>query len=404
MSIDEEGPVFEDAMWRRARSRNLEPRAKMRRIVGEAKHTPFRFTQSLLLRHTLILGATGSGKTNHAFVAIKQASRLSAFKTCLVIDVKREYRRLEKMTREEVQVLAVGDEPRVSFNPLIPPPGMEPDLWDVAFADVFLRAYGLSEPSRRILLDCLWALRQGSKASPTLRELESAVGDFRTESSKEQASRRSLESRLHIINMGAVGRSLNSELPLDFARMEGRVTVFEIGRINSLRDQRFLAELMLAQLWHYDTTRPIKGDEAPDEKLRRLIVVEEAHRYLSEERPPTQRGDRTLLELAIAEARRYGWGFIIVDQMPTLLSRYVWDNCGTIFAHRLTNLDSYEVVKSALGGKIIGRDDDMDNDPAALRLPENVALFRRYVEPNSILSGGVGIVTVPRAEDPEPVE
>ena len=138
--------------------------------------------------------------------------------------------------------------------------------------------------------------------------------------------------------------------------MEGKVTVFEIGQVDSLRDQRFLAEVMLAQLWHHDRARAFTED-GDEETLRRLIVVEEAHRYLSEERPPQQRGDRTLLELAIAEARRYGWGFIIVDQMPLLLSRYVWDNCGTVIAHRLTNLDSYEAVKSALGGDpfIIGR-------------------------------------------------
>ena len=55
------------------------------------------------------------------------------------------------------------------------------------------------------------------------------------------------------------------------------------------------------QLWHYDADRP-----DPQRSLRRLIVVEEAHRYLSEERPPQQSGDRTLLEFAIAEARRYG--------------------------------------------------------------------------------------------------
>ena len=99
-------------------------------------------------------------------------------------------------------------------------------------------------------------------------------------------------------------------------------------------------------------------------------MVEEAHRYLSEERPPQQRGDRTLLELAIAEARKYGWGFVIVDQMPTLLSRYVWENCGTVIAHRLTNLDSYEVVRSALGGGVFTTDTDVAGVPTALRLPE----------------------------------
>jgi len=50
------------------------------------------------------------------------------------------------------------------------------------------------------------------------------------------------------------------------------------------------------------------------------------------------------------EARRYGWSFVIVDQMPLLLSKYVWDNMGTIIAQRLTNLESLEVTMDAIGG------------------------------------------------------
>ncbi|MDG6920431.1 MAG: ATP-binding protein [Nitrososphaerota archaeon] len=375
MSPDD--PNFDERMARRVRLRTAGSE-KLLLVRGEARHTAFRFTDSLLLRHVLILGATGSGKTNHAFSAVQQAVA-DRPKSCLIVDVKSEYRKLDGMVREPVRPIAVGDEPRVSFNPLIPPASVEPDLWDRAFIDVFTRAYGLSEPSRRILLDCLWSLRQESRGSPTLRELESEVGRFKAGSSKEQNSQRSLESRLHIINMGPVGRSLNSEQALDFASMEDRVTVYEVGQIDSLRDQRFLAEVVLAQLWQYDKARALR-DDGDGEKLRRLIVVEEAHRYLSEERPPQQRGERTLLELAIAEARRYGWGFIIVDQMPTLLSRYVWDNCGTVIAHRLTNLQSYEAVKNALGGDPLPGENDANGDPLALRLPEDLALFRRYVE------------------------
>jgi hypothetical protein len=81
--------------------------------------------------------------------------------------------------------------------------------------------------------------------------------------------------------------------------------------------------------------------------------------------------------------------------MPLLLSRYVWDNCGTVITHRLTNLDSYEAVKSALGGDPFLNERDAKVDPLALRLPEDLALFRRYVEPDSS-AAGTGFVMVPR--------
>jgi DNA helicase HerA-like ATPase len=84
----------------------------------------------LLLRHVLILGSTGSGKTNHAFHIVQETLRDPSHqrRTCFVIDVKREYRALQDILKQEVLVLAVGDEPRLTFNPLIPPTGFRSPL------------------------------------------------------------------------------------------------------------------------------------------------------------------------------------------------------------------------------------------------------------------------------------
>jgi hypothetical protein len=198
----------------------------LQEAYAQARATKFAFTRRMLLRHTLLVGATGSGKTNHAYHIIKEAlspppcvdgvgNSGEASSSCLVIDVKKEYRKLGNILKGEVRVLALGDEPEARFNPLSPPGGVAGDLWDRAFTDVFTRAYGLSEPSRRILHDSLASLRQGTKEPPTLRELESQVAKFESGSQREQNSRRSLESRLHLVNDGPIGRSLNAEVSLD---------------------------------------------------------------------------------------------------------------------------------------------------------------------------------------------
>jgi hypothetical protein len=364
-----------------------------REIYNEAKRRQLIYEERLLLRHMAMVGATGSGKSNHSFHVIEECADL--FDSCLIIDVKREYRALSTiLSTKKVEVLAIGDEPRVEFNPLIPPSGVDVESWDRAFADVFIRAYGLSEPSRRILLDSLFDFRERHKdESPTLRNVELQVGKFEAGSPKEQNSRRSLESRLHNINTGPTGRSLNTVQGLQVESMDGKINIFEIGRVDSLKDQRFLAELLLLYMLYRDRDQ----DPADQEKLRRLIVVEEAHRYLSEERPPAQRGERTLLELAIAEARTYGWGFLIIDQMPLLLSRYVWDNMGTVIMHRLTNVQSFERVKDAIG-----------STPAhvtletwlelTLGLPEDLCVFRTYL--GDVMSGAssVGLMQIPRVK------
>jgi DNA helicase HerA-like ATPase len=372
---------------RRARHDAFKNRQLVFDLRKEAAFTKFTIDSKLLLRHILVLGSTGSGKTTHSLQIVRTATKLPESPMCLVIDVKNEYGVLSGSS-----VLSIGGQPKVRFNPLVPPGGVEAEHWDRAFADVFTRSYGLSEPSRRILLDSLFVLRHETKGHPTLRELEREVANFLSGSPKESNSKRSLESRLHIINTGPIGISLNTEDILDVGSMTGKTAVFEIGDVDSLRDQRFLAELLLIYFWQFDKCH--LGDQA--ERLRRLIVVEEAHRYLSEERPPAQRGDRTLLELAIAEARRYGWGFLIVDQMPLLLSRYVWDNMGTVIAHRLTNVDSCEVVEKAIGQRVIaGLDEQKILELALLMLPEDLAFFRKYVSDPMQGEQTVGVLSIP---------
>jgi len=348
-----------------------------------------------MLRHILILGSTGSGKTNHTFEVIKQAATANPGVSAIIIDGKKEYRRLGKLLGDRVAALSIGGEPKAKFNPLAPPNETDAQHWDRAFADVFTRAYGLSEPSRRVLLDSLFELRRETKGSPTLRELERQVAEFEAGSAKEQASRRSLESRLHIINTGPVGESLNTEEALVVEDLEGKIVIFEIGEVDSLRDQAFIAELILLYLWQHDRACVDEGEE----KLKRLVVVEEAHRYLSEERPPEKRGERTLLELALAEARRYGWGFVIVDQMPNLLSRYVWDNVGTVIVHRISNMDSYQAVKKALGQDPVSRGEIEDKRlaPLLLSLPEEFAVYRKYIGGTREEETSVGVMVIPFA-------
>ena len=68
-----------------------------------------------------------------------------------------------------------------------------------------------------------------------------------------------------------------------------------------------------------------------------LIVLEEAHAYLSRE----SAGSASAVVRRIAkEGRKYGVGMMLVSQRPAEIDTTILSQCGTLFALRLTN-DSY---------------------------------------------------------------
>jgi len=52
-------------------------------------------------------------------------------------------------------------------------------------------------------------------------------------------------------------------------------------------------------------------------------------------------------------------------------------------------MEDEKFMKSALGGDPFLGERDAKGNPLALRLPEDMALFRRYVEPDSNVAGTV---------------
>ncbi|MYK69597.1 MAG: ATP-binding protein, partial [Gammaproteobacteria bacterium] len=82
-----------------------------------------------------------------------------------------------------------------------------------------------------------------------------------------------------------------------------------------------------------------------------LIVMEEAHRYLSD------KSDGLASEMAqriVKEGRKYGVGAMIVSQRPSEVNETILSQCGTYFALRLANPDDRARVKGTLPDGIVG--------------------------------------------------
>lgn len=82
-----------------------------------------------------------------------------------------------------------------------------------------------------------------------------------------------------------------------------------------------------------------------------LLVLEEAHRYLGEGASETA---RAAVNRIAREGRKYGVGLMIVTQRPSEVPETALAQCGTIIALRLTNAADQGRVKSALPDSVAG--------------------------------------------------
>lgn len=79
-----------------------------------------------------------------------------------------------------------------------------------------------------------------------------------------------------------------------------------------------------------------------------LLVCEEAHRYIPNERVAATSAVRTILERIAKEGRKYGVSLGLITQRPSDLAEGVLSQCGTILSMRLNNDRDQAFVRAAM--------------------------------------------------------
>ena len=82
-----------------------------------------------------------------------------------------------------------------------------------------------------------------------------------------------------------------------------------------------------------------------------LVVMEEAHRYLSSRAGGTA---SEVIQRIAKEGRKYGVGAMVVSQRPSEVNETVLSQCGTFFALRLSNPDDRARVQGTLPDGLVG--------------------------------------------------
>lgn len=82
-----------------------------------------------------------------------------------------------------------------------------------------------------------------------------------------------------------------------------------------------------------------------------LVVMEEAHRYLSKEADGPA---RAMVQRIVKEGRKFGIGAMIVSQRPSEVDETILSQCGTFIALRLSNSADRAKVQASLPDNLAG--------------------------------------------------
>ena len=167
-----------------------------------------------------------------------------------------------------------------------------------------------------------------------------------------------LQTRFRYLTRGTRGQLLNVNFSTDYAELFERPTIINISNISATKDKALIMSILMLSLNEYRRSKYANDAEyrkrASENKLLHMTLIEEAHNILLKpEHNATGAGDpqRVVADLfsnMLSEIRSTGQGFMIVDQVPTRLIPDVIKNTNFKIVHRLTAPDDCEIMSSSL--------------------------------------------------------
>jgi DNA helicase HerA-like ATPase/DNA-binding MarR family transcriptional regulator len=353
-------------------------------LYGKKRLYPLMLEKGNLLTHIGVFGSSGYGKTNLIHWLVLNLAKKEI--PVLIFDFsKRNYRDLLAIPeiKDKIKVYTVGRNiSPFRFNPLKPPEGVQLSQWAKEFAEIFDHAYWMLGGGRHIILKALDAVYESLKPEmPRIEDLKYWLEKYRSNqsSSREKnwiaTAERPLES-LCFRETGEVFDCDEGILPSKFLE-KGAITILELDSL-STNDKTFFIEIILQWL------RDVALVSDSREKLKGVIVLEEAHHVLNREQSK-RIGMETVIDLIFREVRELGIGMVYVDQHPSLVSYPALGNTSTHIYMNL-GLDTKHSSDIMDASNMLGLDYEEEGDYLR-RLPvgHSFILMRRLSFPRPFL-------------------
>jgi hypothetical protein len=356
------------------------PKVALGPVFDRGQRTPNHFELALadLSKHTLIVGMTGSGKTNTCFNLLDQVWAEGGGVPFLVIEsAKSEYRALITDPRfKGLRVFTLGDETVSPFriNPFEVPKEVlvqrHIDCLKALFAAAFVlyppMPYVLEQSIQEIYEDRGWELASNAndrgdvstRLFPTLSDLHSKVGTVidRMGYAEEITMnvRSGLQARINQLRIGGgKGLMLNTHNSIPVEDLFHSPCLLELKQVVSDDEKAFLMGLILIRLYEHHDSGCMPGGPG----LKHLTLIEEAHRLLRN--TSTDKGSEVFanprghsIEVftnILSEIRAFGEGIVISEQIPSKLTLDAIKNTNLKIVHRLLPEDDRRLMAGAMG-------------------------------------------------------
>ena len=366
---------------------------------GIIQKNEYKIDINALVRHSLIVGSTGCGKTTTCKTIINEVldhdipvliiepakdeyvrwaieqnkvlpkdKQINIFmpgvKNLEPFGVKEGMRAVPQLKLNPFQPAAIEGAPidmltrceqlTALINASLPTSDILPVLIDEAFFTFLMEKYGMEFAMGEIPQQADYPKLDG--VLPIAQKLLKGRG-YAPEVANGLAA--ALETRFTYLTRGKRGDVLNVFRSTPYDKLFNQTTVINLSKIANSKDKALVMSLLMLSLYEYRISAYMYDEEyrkkAQSNKLLHMTVVEEAHNVLTKPAMDTggsgnpQQVVADLFGNMLSEIRSYGEGLMIIDQVPTRLISDSLRNTNFKIVHRLVAQEDSDVMAAALG-------------------------------------------------------